>query len=167
MGERQKEVKQSDSPRLGGSEPDHMGFIVEGGNENRGKGIDEHPDGLGDQHGAEQAEPGPLFCPVIFLCPEILADKCGQRQGKAVDRQEDKPLDLGVSAASGHCHFPEGIDVGLDDHVGEGNDRILKSGRKPVFDNTAEHGSVESYLIYVNPIVLRAASELSETQHSA
>ena len=26
-----------------------MGFIVEGGNENRGKGIDEHPDGLGDQ----------------------------------------------------------------------------------------------------------------------
>lgn len=167
VGEGQQEVEKSCSPGLEGSIPDDLGGSVEGRDHVRNEEKHGHTYQLCQGDGAEHAEPGSFFHPVISFCTDILAGKGSHGEGEAGHRKESKAFHLGVGAAAGHGHFSEGIDVGLDHHVGQGDDGILKACRKTVGDDLPEHKTIHADLFQGNPVFLRTSQELPETEGGA
>ena len=76
---------------------------------------------------------------------EILPDKGGYCRSEGGDGEENKALNLGISAAARHCIGAEGVDIALHDHIGYRNDRILYAGGDALTGDLAEHGKVKSY----------------------
>ena len=50
-----------------------------------------------------------------------MADKCCERHGKASDGKEPEAFDLWIGTAACHGHFAKAVYVGLDHHIGDGN----------------------------------------------
>ncbi len=132
VGEGQKKIKEGGGPGVDGSVGDHLRRAVESGNQEGDGNIDKDSHQLRHDDGTDDAETRALFCPLIFLGTEVLADKGGERHGEAGDGKEAKALYFGVGAASGDSHFPEFIDIGLYHHIGQGDDGVLEPGRQAV-----------------------------------
>lgn len=111
--------------------------------ERRAEKIDRNADELGEKGSTDESKPRPLFHTVIFSGPKILADKGGQGHGKACNREESKAFYFGIGAAARNGNFPKAVDVGLNDHICDRNDRILNACGQAVPDDLAEHKSVQ------------------------
>lgn len=135
MGKGKQKVKKRDGSRLGCAVGDDLRRAVEGRNKDGNGKVDKNTYYLRHSDRTEDAEPGAFFCPFILFCPEVLADKGGEGERKTGDGQETEAFDLGISAAPGHRHFAKFVNIALDDHVGEGNDRVLEPCGEAVGDD--------------------------------
>ncbi len=144
VGEGEQEIEERDCSRVGRSVCDHLRRAVECGDQGRYGYVDHDAHKLRSDDGTEDAEARPLFGALILSRTEILTDKGGQRHGETGDGQEAEALDLGVCAAAGHSHLAEFVDVGLYDHIGEGDDGILKPGGQTVGDHFPEYGKIKT-----------------------
>ena len=139
MGEGQQAVEQRRCSGLTDAQLYDSGSLVEESDEAGGEHITAHPDELGQQHCCKDAEPSALFGPVVLPGTQILADKGGAGHVEAGDGQEGEAFDLGMGSIGGHGQLAEGIDLGLDDHVGKRDDGILYTGGKPIPNDFPEH----------------------------
>ena len=96
VGERQQEEEERLRPRLARPKGDDLRCIVESGNQQRRKEIDDYPDHLRTNSCTDDAESCALLGAVIFSGPKVLADEGGKRHGEAGNRQEPKTLHLRV-----------------------------------------------------------------------
>ncbi len=167
VGEGQEEVEQADGPGVGHAVGDDLRAAVEGGNQQGREDEDAQPDGLGQQGTAQQPEPDAGADPVIAPRPDVLAYKGGQGHGKAGDRQKGKALDFAVGTAARHGRRAEGVDVGLDDDVGQGDDRVLNAGGNTQIDDLPKHIAVKAYLPPGQAVAVPGVGELAESQEGA
>ena len=160
MGKGEQEIEQGDNARLCGAVFDHARGAVKDADQLRGKNIVEDADGFRHQHSGKDRKARPLFGAVIHACAEILADKGGGRHVKAGDGQENKAFDLGVDAVARHGEFSEGIDLGLDDNIGKGDNRILHAGRKPVAEDLGQDCFMKADTAYFHSIDIALAQQV-------
>ena len=106
----------------------------------------------------------PFFCPVIFLCAQILTDKCGQSHRKTGNRQKTKSLNLGICPASSNSQLAEAVDIRLHYHVCNGDHGILDASRKTVGYDLFQHIGVQANIPKGNRILLRASSDGTDTK---
>lgn len=132
MGESQQKEKEGLCPGLSCSKGDDFGSIVESGNQQGRRKIDEHPDDFRADDGTYHSEGCALLGSVIFTRTQILADEGGKSHGEAGDRQKAEALYLGVGAAAGDSHLSELVDICLDEYIGNGDDGILEAGGQTV-----------------------------------
>ena len=164
MRKGQQEIKERYCLGLGYAAGNHLGIAVEKADQAGRKKVDGDAHKLRGGDGAENAEDDALSHPLILARPHILADKGGQRQGKAGHRQEGKAFDFGVGAASGHSRGAEFINVGLHHHVGQRNDGILQACGETVADNLAQHKGIKMNLLKGNPVLLRRMQEMDQAE---
>ncbi len=157
VGERQQEEEERLRPRLARPKGDDLRCIVESGNQQRRKEIDDYPDHLRTNSCTDDAESCALPGAVIFSGPKVLADEGGKRHGEAGNRQEPKTLHLRVCAASGHSHLAELVDICLNKHVRNRNNGILESGGQPIGKNPLQHIFFKMNFPEGNPEFLRAS----------
>ena len=141
----QQAEKQRNCARLADPQLDHAGIRVKQSYELRREYVTTYADSLRQHHGRKNTEARPLLRPVILFCPQVLADKGSTGHIKACDGQERKTFNLRMGAVSRHCQLSEGIDLGLDDDIGKGDDGILHPRRKSVMDDFLQHITVKPY----------------------
>jgi len=144
MGECEEEIKQRSSPCLKGAVFDDLSGVVEESYKLRGKAVINDSNKLSKHHGGNDAEPCADLCTFMLARTEILADKGGDRHVEAGYRKECKAFDLGVRAVSGRCKLSEGVDICLNDDVGESDHGVLHTRRQTVAYYLTEHISVEA-----------------------
>ena len=93
---------------------------------------------------------------------QILADEGGERHGEAGNRKKAEAFDFGVRAEAGHGHFAEGIDIGLYDHIGKGDDGILDSGGKPQVEDLQQDRAVDADVFYLQTVDIGGARYLDK-----
>lgn len=167
MGIGQHTVEQRRRPGLFHPEPDHLRRGVKGRDQVRGEKEYGQADQLRQKGRHQDPETGPLPDPVILSGSEILSHEGGQRHHKADDRKESESLDLCIGAVARHHHLPKGIDMGLDNDVGKGNDGILRAGRKSEPDDLPEDLPVKPDLPYAQAVALLRLPQQEKTQHGA
>lgn len=167
VGEGQQEVEQGVVVGLGHAVGDHLGIPVEGGDQHRREVVDQNAHQLRRGDGAEDAEHRALLGPVVLPGAQVLADEGGHGQGEAGDGQKAEALDLGVGPAARHRHFPEFVDVGLDDHVGEGDDGVLEAGRETVGGDLAQHERIKADHAQINPVLGVGLHQPGQAQQGA
>ena len=64
---------------------------------------------------------------------------------ESVQGHIDKALDVGRRRVAGHHNIPEGIHRGLDEHIGDGEQGALNTGRQADADDFLQLGSVEAH----------------------
>ena len=144
VGKGQQAVEQADGLHVPGAEPDGFLRIGEKADQLRRKQVGQHTDDLGHRAAAGDAEAYALFDPVVTACAKILSHEGGQGLRKAGHGQEGKALQLGIGAAAGHSGLAEAVDIGLDHHVGKGDDAVLHAGGQTVADNIQKAFAVET-----------------------
>ena len=167
VGEGEQAVEQGHRAGVVHAEGYHGGVAVEQGDQEGGQGEDGHSDELRQHGAADEAELHALAHPVEAPGADVLADEGGQGQGEAGDREEGEALNLAVGAAAGHGRGAEGVDIGLDDHVGQGDHRALHTGGDAQRDHLAEHGSLKADAPPVHPVACPGAGEPAEGQEGA
>ena len=80
----------------------------------------------------------------LFICSEILTHEGRKRHCKAGHREKGKAFDFAIGSDPGHCHLAIRIDVRLNDHIGESDDRILQAGGNSDPDNFPDHHPVQT-----------------------
>ncbi len=165
MGERQQEVKERDGMRLHGAVFDHLRGIVKERNEHFGVEIGEKPDDLRRDHREQDPEGGALLGPVVQPGTEVLANEGGSGHVKADDGQECKALDLGVSAVGRRGKFAKRIDLGLHQHVGKRDNRILHTGWEPVTNDLTEHVPADLQLFPFHRVDVALFAQMDHAQH--
>ena len=85
-----------------------------------------------------------LSDPLIFLRAHILGDIGCHRHGKGSNRQEDETFRLGAGTDAGNGHGTETVDIGLNQDVGNIDDRALQSCRQAVICNLLQAFLVKS-----------------------
>lgn len=136
----------------------NLRITVKSSDKNRRDKINKDSDALCHDKAAPNAKAGSFFCPVVFSGSQVLADKGGQSHGEAGDRKKAEAFYLGVCAASGYRQVSKTVDIGLDDYIGQRDDRILKTGRKSVADDLAEHKRIQMDFADMYPVFFRAFS---------
>ena len=167
VGKRQQAVKQRRRPGLFHPKADHLRGGVKGRDHLRGKYKHHDPDQLRQDDGHQNPKAGPLLRPLKLPCAQILPHKGGQRHRKAVDGQEAKALHLGIGAVARHGGLAEGVDIGLHDHVGKGNDGILHAGGKADPDHLDQDPFVKADLPQPQTVVFLRPQQLDQAQQSA
>ena len=163
----QKEIKQTDGPHMPCAVIYDLWLTVEEANQMGRKEVKTDAHELCKNGGTTDAEKHTFFDPVIFLGAKILADKGRKCLGKTGDRQESEAFYFRVGAAAGHGSFAKAVNIGLDHHIGNGNNGILNTGRKTVSDDLTEAGPVETDLPDLQLIGLRGAQQLDTAQRRA
>ena len=103
MGEGQKKIKEGDGFGLCHAVGDYLRIAVEQGNQVRREYIDDDSHHFRCGNGTEDAEKtAPFSHPIVFSCPQILADECGEREGEAGYRKKAESFNFGVGSAA--CH---------------------------------------------------------------
>ena len=138
------------------SESNHFRIIVKSGNKYRACKIHNNSHYLCHRNTAEDTNTCSFFCPVIFLCAQILTDKCGQPHRKTGNRQKTKSLNLGICPASSNSQLAEAVDIRLHYHVCNGDHGVLDAGRKTVGYDLFQHIGVQANIPKGNRILLRA-----------
>ena len=138
------------------SKSNHFRIIVKSGNKYRTCKIHNNSHDLCHRNTAEDTNTGSFFCPVIFLCAQILTDKCGQSHRKTGNRQKTKSLNLGICPASSNSQLAEAVDIRLHYHVCNGDHGVLDAGRKTVGYDLFQHIGVQANIPKGNRILLRA-----------
>ena len=145
---------------------DDLRGAAECGDQHRCKSIDHQADKLCNSNRTKDSENSSFLGTAVFLCPQILADKGGERQGKAGDGKETEALHLRIRAAAGHCHFPEFVNVGLHHYIRQRNNGILQSCRKAVGNDLPQDQNVDLDPGKADPVFLRAFHQLPQTEKS-
>ena len=164
MGEGQQTVEQGHGAGVGHAKGHHLRLAVEGGHQQRGGQEDDPADGLRQQRAAHQAEFHPRPHPVEAVGPQVLADEGRQGQGKAGHRQKGKALNTAVGTAPRHGGGVKGIDIGLDNDVGQRDHRALHPGGDAQGDDLLEGGPLEAHPPPVDPIARLGEGQLAEGQ---
>ena len=167
VGECKQTVEQCDGTGLTDSEFYDSGSLVEQRDEPGSKNIAAYAYELRQKHGGKDAEAGAFFCPVVLLCPQILADEGGACHIEAGDGQECKAFDLGMGAIGRHSQLSEGIDLGLHDHVGESDDGILDAGGQSVAYDLYEHIFFETDLFPFHGKDISFFQQMGHAEHHA
>lgn len=89
--------------------------------------------------------------PVCFPGAGVLACEADRRLMDCIHGDIDKLLDAHGSAVAGHDDGAEGIDGGLDQHIGKGEQRSLYSGRQPDLHHPAQTERVDVELSDIEP----------------
>lgn len=162
VGESEQEIKEGDGPGLRASIGNDFRCAIKGGNKGGDCKVDKNAYQFSHNNRTEDAETRAFFCPVILLCPKILADKSREGEGEASDRKKAETFYFGVCAAACNGHFAELVDVGLDDNIGKCNNGVLEAGGKTVGNNLAQHTKIETDVLYIHPVFFRAAVNQTE-----
>ena len=165
--ESQEEIKQGDDPGLRDAIGDDLRIAVKGGDQIRGKEIDADAHQFGDAHGTEDAEACAFFGAFILTGAQVLADEGGHGHSETGDRQESESFDFGIGTAACHGHFPEAIDIRLDDHICYRDDGILQAGRKAVLNDLFQIEAVKGQPVPMYPVFLRASAKMDDAEDSA
>ena len=144
MGQGQQEVEQGLHPGLADAVGHHLRCVAEQGDEVGGQQEEQHADDLRQAHRQPHPQLGPLLDPVVLPGPQVLADEGGHGHGQAGDGQKDEALDLGIAAAAGHSIVPEGVDVGLDHQVGDGDDAVLYSAGQTQVEHLLHYSPIRA-----------------------
>lgn len=125
VGKAQQAEEQGANPAPEHPVGDDVGVLVEGGHQLGREEEDDEPDDLHGRHGAEQAEADALLHPIQLLGADVLGDEGGHGHGEGRDRQEGEALHLSIGADARHGGGGEGVDIGLNEHVGKVDHRVL------------------------------------------
>ena len=117
VGKGQQEVEQRNRPRLHDTIVNDRWITVKCRNQRWCSHIDDKSDQLGYGNRAENTEACSFFRTVILFCTKILADECGQRHGKACNREKRKTLYFCIGTTACHRHFSKCIDICLHENV--------------------------------------------------
>ncbi len=125
VGEGEEEEEEGDDAGSFDSDGDDLGLGVEDADELGREDPDQDADEFGEDDAGDNAEARPFADAVVLFGTQVLTNEGGEGHTEAGNRQEGEPFEFGVGAGAGHGHRTERIDVGLDDDVGKGNDRVL------------------------------------------
>ena len=165
MVKSQKAVKKGDGPGLAHPVGQHLRVAVEQADELRGPQPDHQADDLRQDGGAQDAEPCSLLHPVHLPGPQVLADKGGQSHGEAGDREEGEALDPGVGAAARHGVVSEGVDVALNDDVGQADDGVLDTGGQAEANDLLEGVLFDPQAPDLDLVDLAGSEEAAQNQY--
>ena len=143
MGISNKREEGPDNARSSRPEGDHVGRAVKERDQLRSEQTEEQTDDGCNDRGTGDAEPGAGTGAVRFLRTEILTDKGRQRHGKASDRKKGEAFDFLIASDAGDGGGAEAVDIGLNEHIGKGDNRILQAGREPDLQNSLYHFFVQ------------------------
>ena len=96
VGESEQEIKEGDGSGLGASVGNDFRCAVKGGDKGGYRKVDKNAYQFSHNNRTEDAETRAFFCPVILLCPKILADKSREGEGEASDRKKAETFYFGV-----------------------------------------------------------------------
>ena len=168
VGHGQQEVKQSidsgvddavgNGLRVADKEPEQLGD----------EEVHEHTGDFRENHGGDDSEQRALFGPGDVSCPQILTDIGGKGHAHGRDGQKGEALNLGVGPLAAHGAGPEGIDVGLNDHVAQADDGVLNPGGQALADDSGRHLPVIPQRTEAQPqMFLRLPAHSCKAQHHA
>ena len=80
----------------------------------------------------------------MVACAKVLADEGGYCHGEGHYRNENEAFDFGIGTAARHCNIAEGIDIGLNDHVCDGDDGVVDSGRDSLMKDFLKPCEIET-----------------------
>ena len=120
---------------------------VKEGHKLRAKEDHEGAERLHHKDRGDQTETDSLPHAALFSGAEVLCHEGAHGHGKSVDRQEDEALKLCRCADAGHRHLAEGVDVGLDHHVGEVDHAGLQRCRQADLNDLHELPAVKADLL--------------------
>ena len=86
-----------------------------------------------------------LLDPAIVAGAQVLADKGNGGLVEGIHGDVDELLDVGGGGVAGHHHFAEGVDGGLDHHVGKGEQDPLEAGRQADPQNLPQGLAVDAH----------------------
>ena len=106
---------------------DHLWILVEHGHKLSGRKPEHRGHGDGDGRGHIKGRQGAPLGPGDVPGSDILAHEGGGCLVHALERQEDKLVDLRITAPSSHAGGAEIVDIGLDVHVGKAGKGLLET----------------------------------------
>ncbi len=138
VGEGQQAEEQADGAHMPRAVIHHLRIVIEEGNHLGREEIAHRAHQRCHGYGANDAEGDALFGAAVLLRAQILTHEGGKRLCKAGYRQERKAFQLGIGATAGHGSFAEAVDIGLHDHIRNGNHTVLYTRRQTVTDDFLE-----------------------------
>ena len=103
MGKGKKKIKQRINTSLICSIGNNLRGIIKCSQKLRSKEVNNYSNQFSHGKGADNTEYSSFFCPFVFFCSQILADKGSQRHSKASNWEECKALYFGIRTAACHC----------------------------------------------------------------
>ena len=88
---------------------------------------------------------------VVLACTNVLAGKGNSGLRKSIHGGVHKALQIGGGGVARHHHGAEGVDGGLDDHIGKAEYRALQPGRQADEQNLLQRPGVEGQPPQVQP----------------
>ena len=167
MGKCQQRIEKADGPHMLCAKGGGCFRFAEKANELAREQVTEDPDHLRAGTAAQDSEGHAFFDPLMLSGAQILSHESGQRLGKAVDRQKNEALQLGVRAAACHSFLAEAVDICLNDHIGKGDHAELHARGKTVMDDLQKAFSVETDLSDADPIRRVDPKQMDKAQHRA
>lgn len=109
------------------------------------------PQHQADEAAVEQAQAHDPVHPLALAGAVVLAGKGQGRLVKGVHAGVDEALDVGGGGGAGHHGGAEGVDGGLDDHVGDGEHHALEPGGQAHLEDAPHHLHVQPQRPQVHP----------------
>ena len=122
-------------------------------------------DQAGDGHTA-QADAKDLRHTLVLPCAGILTDEVYRRLVEGVQGGVDEAFNIAGGCVTGHHHVAEGIDGGLDHHVGNGKQGALQTGRQTDGHHLDELDAVEAQLFQLQTACIGALHQDEHNHHS-
>ena len=102
-------------------------------------------------HGTQQTVADHPVKVVVLACADVLAGKGDRGLRKGVHGGVHKALQIGGGRVARYHHGAEGVDGGLDDHVGKAEHRALQPGRQADEQDLLQRPGVEGQPPQVQP----------------
>ena len=103
-------------------------------------------------------------------CDYVIETKRGHFLGKVIEegsaiKNTGVPGNIGGGGAAGHAYVSEGVDGGLNQHIGNREQRTLNAGRQTQSENLRQLGTVELHFPNVEAAGIRPAHQGPDDQH--
>ena len=118
------------------AEPEHAvadGFLGVGdvqGQQGRAEGVGQGTEYHTHHSGAAQADPQGTGYPLVLPGTGILTDEVDSCLMEGIQGNINEALNVAGGSIAGHKDIAKGVDRGLDQHIGNGEQRTLHTGRQ-------------------------------------
>ena len=96
-----------------------------------------------------------------------MTDKGRDGNAERTHQHPEHRIDFAVGCPSGHRGRAEGVDGGLNQHVGDAEQRGLDARRQPDFDDVPQYGQMEADFPYRQLVAFARACQKTEHQQRA